>query len=249
VGVPARARSALLPVAALLVAAGCAAPAPTASSASSASPEPAPAALATSAPTPAPAADTAGARRALAQLAVLPVKGRAPMTGYSRDAFGPAWADVDRNGCDTRDDVLARDLTGVTTKPGTHGCVVTSGTLPDPYSGTVIAFTRGQATSAAVQIDHVVPLGDAWQTGAQAWPADRRRAFANDPQELLAVSGRLNEQKGDGDAATWLPPAVGYRCAYVARQVAVKSAYGLWVTPAEHDALAGVLTGCAAAAG
>lgn len=249
----ARFRRALLPLTAALVVAGCAAPgsvlpaAPPAAVSAAPSPGPVPAAAAV--PTATTGGDPGAARQALAQLAALPVKGRAPMTGYSRDAFGPAWADVDRNGCDTRDDVLARDLTGVTTKPGTHGCVVTSGTLPDPYSGTVIAFTRGQATSAAVQIDHVVPLGDAWQTGAQAWTADRRRAFANDPQELLAVAGRLNEQKGDGDAATWLPPAVGYRCAYVARQVAVKSAYGLWVTPAEHDTLAGVLTGCAAAAG
>ncbi|MCW2693551.1 MAG: hypothetical protein JWM67_2155 [Mycobacterium sp.] len=250
----ARFRRALLPLTAVLVVAGCAAPGPALPAAPpaavSTTPSPGPVPAAATVPTAtATTGDPGTARQALAQLAALPVKGRAPMTGYSRDAFGPAWADVDRNGCDTRDDVLARDLTGVTTKPGTHGCVVTSGTLADPYSGTVIAFTRGQATSAAVQIDHVVPLGDAWQTGAQAWTADRRRAFANDPQELLAVAGRLNEQKGDGDAATWLPPAVGYRCAYAARQVAVKSAYGLWVTPAEHDALAGVLIGCAAAAG
>jgi hypothetical protein len=184
----------------------------------------------------------AAGQAALDVLAALPVKGRAPKTGYDRDQFGPQWSDVDRNGCDTRNDVLARDLTDETFKPGTHDCVVLSGTLADPYTGTTITFERGDGSS--VDIDHVVALSDAWQTGAFGWDEARRTALANDPLNLLAVDFSANRQKGDGDAATWLPADDGYRCAYVARQVAVKSAYGLWVTPAEHDAIARVLATC-----
>jgi hypothetical protein len=124
--------------------------------------------------------------------------------------------------------------------------VVLSGTLADPYSGHTIAFRRGASTSSAVQIDHVVALGDAWQKGAQGWDAAKRVAFANDPVNLLAVDGPLNEQKGDGDAATWLPPRTSFRCAYVARQVAVKVSYGLWMTQAEKTASATVLSSCPA---
>ncbi|KAB8288624.1 deoxyribonuclease [Bifidobacterium ramosum] len=177
-------------------------------------------------------------------LATLPVKGRAPKTGYSRDQFGAAWADVDHNGCDTRNDILARDLTGKTFKENTNNCVVASGTLRDPYTGKTIAFQRGQITSTAVQIDHVVALSDAWQTGAQQLPADRRRELANDPYNLLAVDGPANQQKSDGDAATWLPGNKSFRCEYVARQIGVKSKYSLWITQAEHDAMAGVLSSC-----
>jgi hypothetical protein len=184
----------------------------------------------------------AGGRTAADVLATLAVKGRAPKTGYDRDQFGPQWADVDRNGCDTRNDVLARDLTDEAVKAGTHDCVVTSGTLADPYTGRTIAFVKGDGSS--VDIDHVVALSDAWQTGADRWDEARRTALANDPLNLLAVDYSANRQKGDGDAATWLPPDRGYRCAYVARQVAVKATYGLWVTQAEHDAIAGVLQGC-----
>jgi hypothetical protein len=192
--------------------------------------------------------DVAAARTALD---ALPIKGRAPMTGYDRDAFGPAWSDDtdDRwghNGCDTRNDILRRDLTAVVLDQRTHGCVVLSGTLADPYGGSTIHFVRGVGTSLAVQIDHVVALGDAWQKGAQRWSAERRQEFANDPLELLAVSGPINDAKGDGDAATWLPPSKAFRCAYVARQVAVKRTYGLWVTQAEHDAIERVLRGCPA---
>ncbi|MGK5113074.1 GmrSD restriction endonuclease domain-containing protein [Geodermatophilus sp. CPCC 205506] len=186
----------------------------------------------------------AQAGSALAALEELAVKGRAPRTGYDRDRFGAGWVDTDRNGCDTRNDVLARDLTGETFRPGTRNCVVLSGTLADPYSGRTIEFRRGEGTSEQVQIDHVVALSDAWQKGAQGWDAARRTEFANDPLNLLAVDGPLNQQKSDGDAATWLPPSRGYRCAYVARQVAVKATYGLWVTQGEHDAIADVLAGC-----
>ena len=154
---------------------------------------------------------------ALAALAEVEVRGRAPQTGYERERFGDGWVDTDRNGCDTRNDVLARDLTGETFRPGTNDCVVLSGTLADPYSGRTIEFRRGEDTSDDVQIDHVVALSDAWQKGAQNWDADRRAAFANDPLNLLAVDGPLNMQKGDGDAATWLPPNTSYRCAPTSR--------------------------------
>lgn len=184
--------------------------------------------------------------RARTELAALEVKGRAPRTGYSRDEFGPAWSDVDRNGCDTRNDVLARDLTGITYQEGTDGCVVLTGTLQDPYSDTEIAFERG-GNSADVQIDHVVALSDAWQKGAQQWSARQRLEFANDPANLWAVSGPVNQAKGDGDAATWLPPSTGFRCAYAAQQVRVKAAYGLWVTQAEHEALGRQLDACVVA--
>ncbi len=187
---------------------------------------------------PPPAGDAAAA------LAALPVKGRAPMTGYTRAQFGPAWADVDRNGCDQRNQVLARDLTGVTFKAGTHDCVVLSGTLVDAYTGRTVPFRRGPSTSEAVQIDHVVALGDTWQTGAQALDAATRERLANDPLNLQAVEGPVNQGKGDADAASWLPPATGYRCTYVARQVAVKRTYRLWVTAAEHDAIGRILAGC-----
>ncbi|WP_315098765.1 HNH endonuclease family protein [uncultured Cellulomonas sp.] len=198
-----------------------------------------------SAVAPAPTTETTSVpTTALTAAHLLPVQGRAPRTGYDRDLFGQTWADVDRNGCDTRNDILRRDLDARVLKDGTHGCVVASGTLRDPYSGETIAFVRGQGTSTAVQIDHVVALADAWQKGAQQWEASTREAFANDPLNLLAVDGPLNQQKGAGDTATWLPPHKAFRCAYVARQVAVKHAYGLGVTQAEQDAMVRVLSAC-----
>ena len=178
---------------------------------------------------------------ALAVLATLEVKGRAAKTGYDRDQFGQRWLDVDRNGCDTRNDILARDLTDAT-KSGP--CKVLTGILADPFTATTINFVRGQDTSADVQIDHVVALSDAWQKGAQQLTADQRASFANDPLNLLAVDGPANLQKGDGDAATWLPKNKAFRCEYVARQVSVKATYGLWVTPAERDAIARILGDC-----
>ncbi|MFV2143058.1 HNH endonuclease family protein [Isoptericola sp. G70] len=181
---------------------------------------------------------------ALAAVDDLAVKGRAPKTGYDRDEFGPAWADVDRNGCDTRNDILARDLTEVTYEEGTHECIVLTGDLADPFTGEAIAFQRGQKTSTAVQIDHVVALSDAWQKGAQALGEDERRELANDPLNLLAVDGPSNGAKGDGDTASWLPPNTSYRCEYVARQVAVKLRYELWVTTAEQAAMTDVLSTC-----
>ncbi len=182
--------------------------------------------------------------RAADALVELEVKGRAPKTGYERDLFGSPWSDVDRNGCDTRNDVLLRDLTSWTFQSSRDRCVIIEGVLIDPYSGERIDFIRGRVTSLAVQIDHVVSLSNAWQTGAFRWSEDKRRRFANDPLNLLAVKGSLNSQKGDGDAATWLPPKKSFRCAYVARQIAIKRSYQLWLTPSEKSAMERVLTKC-----
>ena len=181
---------------------------------------------------------------ATAVLETLLVKGRAPKTGYSRAHFGQAWADVDRNGCDTRNDMLKRDLTAITYKAGTRNCVVASGVLVDRYSGETINFLRGNVTSMEVQIDHVVALSNAWQTGAFKLSADQRKALANDPMNLFAVKGRLNSQKGDGDAATWLPPLKSFRCTYIAQQIAVKAKYSLWVVAPEKAAMSAILAKC-----
>jgi len=177
-------------------------------------------------------------------IAKMAVKGRAAKTGYTRDQFGTAWKDVDRNGCDTRNDILNRDLSSLIYKVSAKDCVVLSGVLIDPYSGQSIDFLRGVATSSDVQIDHVVALSNAWQTGAFKLTLEVRTAFANDPLNLLAVKGVLNSQKGDGDAATWLPPRKSYRCAYVARQVAVKYKYGLWLTAPEKAMILKLLNAC-----
>ena len=191
-----------------------------------------------------PEAELAEAR---AQLAGIPVKGRAGTGGYERSKFGEAWADVDRNGCDTRNDVLARDLTRIACREGKHECVVAPRVLDDPYTGARIDFVRGPR-SAEVQIDHVVPLADAWQKGAQQWTAQRREQFANDPANLLAVDGDANQAKGASDLATWLPKNKGFRCEYTARIIAVKSAYGLWMTEAEHRRAGELLDACRPAA-
>jgi hypothetical protein len=186
----------------------------------------------------------ASTKTAVAVLETLAVKGRAPKTGYERSQFGPTWSDVDRNGCDTRNDILYRDLTSKTFKSGTRDCVVLTGILSDPYSGEKISFVRGVGSSMDVQIDHVVALSNAWQTGAFKLTYDKRLALANDPMNLLAVKGRLNSQKGDGDAATWLPPRKDIRCAYVAQQIVVKAKYKLWVTSAEKAAMIALLDKC-----
>ena len=170
----------------------------------------------------------------------LQVKGRAAKTGYSRSQF-PHWSDPDRNGCDARNDTLKRDLTDITYKPGTRDCKVIGGQLLDPFSGKVIIFSP---TKVVIDIDHVVALSNAWQTGAAYFDKDVRTQIANDPLNLLAVDSKLNRQKGDGDAATWLPPSKSFRCAYVARQVAVKAKYKLWVTEPEKVAITKILSSC-----
>jgi uncharacterized protein DUF1524 len=181
-------------------------------------------------------------RRALEALETLQVKGRAPRTGYSRDQFGGGWQQL--GNCDMRNHILRRDLSDARVLSDTD-CTVLSGTLfKDPYTGRTIRFKRGSGTSSAVQIDHIVAVSDAWQKGGQLLSATERTAFYNDPLNLLAVDGPANGKKGDSDAATWLPPNRPYRCRYVARQIAVKVTYRLWVTRAEQNAMLRVLRTC-----
>lgn len=180
---------------------------------------------------------------AITALEGLAVKGRAAKDSYDREAFGQPWLDVDRNGCDTRNDMLRRDLTGVVFSEGST-CRVAAGSFREPYTGQSVDFRRGSDSSRAVQIDHVVALGDAWQKGAQGLTAKQRQSLANDPLNLIAADGPANEQKGAGDAATWLPKNKAFRCHYVARQISVKAAYGLWVTAAEKGAMKRVLGSC-----
>lgn len=187
--------------------------------------------------------DTEAARQ-LRELAVRSADEASAVPDYDRQAFGQRWADTDHNGCDTRNDILARDLARPTFKPGTRDCVVLTGTLAEPYTGTTIQFQRGDKSSALVQIDHVVALADAWRSGAWQWDAQRRQEFANDPENLLAVDGAANEDKSASSADQWLPPNAAFRCDYVKRQIAVKYAYGLSVTQAEQDAMATQLTTC-----
>ena len=123
-------------------------------------------------------------------------------------------------------------------------CVVDTGVLVDPYTGKTINFKYGVGTSLAVQIDHVVALSDAWQKGAQKLDSTARYNLYNDPLNLIAVDGPTNSSKSDSDAASWLPPNKAYRCAYVARQIAVKFKYKLWVTIAEKEAMKRVLSAC-----
>ncbi len=197
---------------------------------------------------------------ALTALNALPVKGRAPKTGYSRAQFGERWTDnnvadlggTSRNGCDTRNDILRRDMTDLLVAK--NGCKVLTGHLVDPYTGKQIAFVCGidavktsncdNKLSQDVQIDHVVALSDAWQKGAQALTLEQRTALANDPINLYAVDGPTNTAKSDADAASWLPEVKAFRCTYVAHQVAVKTKYQLWVTQAEKDKIAEILGTC-----
>jgi hypothetical protein len=183
--------------------------------------------------------DAPPAGDAMAAVEDLKVKGRAPQTGYEREQFGAGWVDIDRNGCDTRNDMLKRDLTN---KEMSGSCKVLAGSLQDPYTRTTIRFVYGGVSE--VDVDHVVALSDAWQKGAFGWPYAKRVAFANDPLNLQPTDAGANRQKGDGDAATWLPANRSYRCEYVARQVAIKKKYGIWVTPAEQQAMLRILTEC-----
>ena len=177
---------------------------------------------------------------ALAVLNQLEVKGRAPKSGYSRAAF-THWSDLNRDGCDSRNEILKRDLTQIIFKTGTRDCKVISGQLLDPLSGKTLIFSSSKST---VDIDHLVSLSNAWQTGAAYFDKKTRESLANDPLNLLAVDAKLNRQKGDADAATWLPPLKSFRCEYVAIQVAVKAKYLLWITSAERDTILKVLDNC-----
>lgn len=194
--------------------------------------------------------------RALDAVGRLPVKGKGACAKYERvPQFGEAWTDDNtmpggHNGCDTRNDVLGSHLTGIRWKNAVK-CKVSGGVLADQYSGRTIEFVAGRQTSSAVQIDHVVALKNAWVSGAWRLPystdvegALSRVNIANDPLNLMPSDGDLNQEKSDNDASGWLPPNKGFRCAYVARQVAVKTKYGLSVTKAEKAKMVDVLNGC-----
>jgi uncharacterized protein DUF1524 len=189
-----------------------------------------------------PAYDTA--RR---QLEDLPVKAWDRTRDFNRARFGEPWSDdvnveFGHNGCNTRDDILRWDLVDLRVRPGT--CFAQSGVLHDPYTGQTIVFVRGPDSSSAVQIDHVVSLADAWYKGARSWNAQRRRDFANDPRNLLAVGAQPNFDKAFRDAAAWLPPNSAFRCEFVARQVEVKTDYQLWASGREKDTMRRVLRDC-----
>lgn len=180
------------------------------------------------------------AAHALEQLQQLPIADENG-DGYRRAAFGKGWQDLNHDGCSTRDEILARDLNNT---ESSDGCVITSGTLNDAYTGQSIDFTRGEKSSQAVQIDHQVPLSQAWASGARAWDKDRRAEFANDPENLLAVDGSANQSKQDKDAAQWLPENPDYQCIYLANQVSIKTKYGLNIDQHEHDVLDDLLHQC-----
>jgi hypothetical protein len=188
-----------------------------------------------------PAALQPGQTLAIKALGELAVKAAAPHSGYARTDFSDGWANV--GNCDMREHILARDLADAKLR-STMDCTVLSGTLTDPYTGKTITFKRGAGTSSLVQIDHVVALSDTWATGAQNLSPSKRGQLYNDPLELLAVDGPANDAKGSSDAADWLPPNKPYDCRYVARQIAVKQKYHLWLTPAEHIAMQNVLATC-----
>lgn len=186
---------------------------------------------------------------ASAALGSLPVEEKTSLDGYERGCgegegcvFGPAWADVDRNGCDQRNDVLRRDLTEIEVRGGTRGCVVVAGVLDDPYTGATVTFVKADA--AEVPIDHVVPLAAAWVQGAAGWTTDERTEFANDPGNLIATTREQNSAKGDSTPDEWLPPDPAYGCSYATVVVTVKDRYGLSVTPTEADTLEDLLAAC-----
>ncbi|MCS4534833.1 HNH endonuclease family protein [Corynebacterium sp. HS2168-gen11] len=186
----------------------------------------------------------------LAALESLPIREwETTVPKYHRDAFGQRWSDdvdapLGHNGCDTRNDILNRDLKDVVYKPKTHNCVVLSGVLNDPYTGETHQFVRGQGTSELVPIDHVVALADAWYAGAWKWDAVTRQKFANDPLNLQATTRAANTDKSAKAADRWMPPASNYRCEYARRQVQIKYIYGLAVLPQEKDTLVQVLSKC-----
>jgi Protein of unknown function (DUF1524) len=178
-------------------------------------------------PTVAPGVDV------LAGIAEVPARIRGH--DYRRDAFGDTWTDDNpapggHNGCDTRNDILDRDLidkTYVSIKRCPNA--VASGTLHDPYTNATVPFVRGAQVGAAVQIDHIVPLALAWDLGARSWTDDMRVRFANDPANLLAVDGPANQDKGDKEPATWMPPNHAFWCQYAVQFANVLRGYGLAV--------------------
>ncbi|WP_409472400.1 HNH endonuclease family protein [Streptomyces sp. HC307] len=173
----------------------------------------------------------ATARSYLAQLTVA----TEDRTGYNRDLF-PHWITISGS-CNTRETVLKRDGSGVVTD---SACAATSGSWYSPYDGAT------WSAASDVDIDHLVPLAEAWDSGADSWTTSRRQSFANDltrPQ-LLAVTDNVNQSKGDQDPATWMPSRTTYRCTYVRAWVQVKYYYGLSVDSAEKSALQNYLAPC-----
>jgi hypothetical protein len=186
---------------------------------------------------------------ASAALAALPVAEKGSLTGYDRGCgegegcvFGPAWSDIDHNGCDQRNDVLHRDLTQIEVREGTHECVVVAGLLHDPYSGATVRFDK--ASAAEVPIDHVVPLAAAWVQGASRWTTAQRTAFANDRANLMATTREQNSAKGDSTAEEWVPADPTYGCSYATVVVTVKQRFSLSVTAEEERALESLLASC-----
>lgn len=170
----------------------------------------------------------------------LVVKDQVSREGYSREQFSPGWAVI--SGCDMRNRILQRDLVEVALDD--DGCTVLEGVLEeDPFTGERIVFKYGQGTSDDIHIDHLVAVSDAWAKGAQELPYERRHEFYNDPLNLLAVDGAANMDKENKDAADWLPREE-YRCRFIARQIAVKIKYRLWVTRRELNAMKRVLQTC-----
>ncbi|OLT96324.1 HNH endonuclease family protein [Mycobacterium syngnathidarum] len=172
----------------------------------------------------------------LAGVLQIPVRVRG--NDYRRAAFGESWDDDNsapggHNGCDTRNDILNRDLVDKTSV-AIKRCpaAVATGTLHDPYTNAVVSFVRGNQTGASVQIDHIVPLALAWDLGARDWPDDLRLRFANDPANLLAVAGKANQDKGDQEPAHWMPPNRAFWCQYAVQFVEVLRGYALPVDTA-----------------
>ncbi|MFT4009180.1 MAG: HNH endonuclease family protein [Nocardioidaceae bacterium] len=168
--------------------------------------------------------------------------------GYLRNAFGTNWIDTDGNGCNQRDDVLLRDGTPGTVLVVTQGTCdhdVVAGNWVDPYTGKELVFgnLKDRVQAQGIQIDHVVPLAEAWVSGAAEWPEARRKAFANDLDALLAVDGPTNASKGDGDPAAWRPKKK-FQCAYARRWIGIKAAWNLAVDESERRALSEMLSIC-----
>lgn len=162
---------------------------------------------------------------------------------YRRDAFGESWTDDTsapggRNGCDTRNDILDRDLIDKT-YVAISRCptAVATGVLRDPYTSATVPFVRGAQTGASVQIDHLVPLAYAWDMGARDWTDEMRTRFANDPANLLAVDGPTNQDKGDKEPAVWMPPNAAFHCQYAMQYIAVLRGYRLPVDASSAHAL------------
>lgn len=186
------------------------------------------------------------ARTALAGLGVGERDDRGPT--YERDRFGTAWADLDGNGCNQRDDVLLRDArpgTVVVAQQGACDHDVLAGQWRDPYTGRLLVFDdlKDLGQAQAIQIDHVVPLGEAWASGAWRWSEERREQYANDLPGLLAVDGPTNASKSDDDPAAWRPRQ-SYQCRYALRWIRVKDTWGLTVDTSERNALTQMLDAC-----